>query len=211
MPGYVKVDGVQHPVAAPYVKVNGTWSPVVLAYTKVAGEWKIWHASKIEDNFNRADGEIGTASNGFSQWDVLKGAWAISGNKAVSPTASGYAIAVAQLYKVNTNVVATVDIPSNSGLGICFWVEDADNWWSAHSWRETVNNPGYYSCPSGYSLNGTTCSKSTYLGEGTWVPPQSYSYEYCPNGGSISNGYCTSTRPTNYVSSCYDSCNVCAA
>lgn len=164
MPGYVKVNGAQQPIASPYVKVNGAWAPVALGYTKVNGEWKIWHSAVIEDNFNRTDSlALGDASNNFSQWDQLSGNWEVKTNQAYHGSGSGPAIAATQLYKATTNYKVSVDIPSNTGLGVAFWVQDADNWWAAIPGSRQQDNPGYYYCPSGFTLEGTNCRRTTVV------------------------------------------------
>lgn len=232
MPGYIKVNGSQQPVASPYVKVNGSWTPSALGYVKVSGEWKIWHSAKIEDTFDRAgSADLGTASNGFSQWTELSGSWGIQSTQAYHDNTAGPAIAVTQLYKATTDYKVSVDIQSNTGLGIAFWVEDADNWHAAIPGVRTQNDPGYYYCPSGYSLSGTTCTQS-YNYAASYESDSTYSATYnsgdpiygCPatfteySGGcrkivDVFNGSvaadCTSTTTYSCPSNCSRSGTTC--
>jgi hypothetical protein len=213
VPGYLKVDGSQRPVVAPYVKVNGNWQPVALGYTKVDGVWKIWHSAEIVDNFNRAnDANLGTASNTFSQWNELSGNWAIQNNQAFYDGSAGPGIAFTQLYKASTDYKVTIDTPSNTGLGVSFWVQDNNNWHAAIPGSRQQDNPSFYSCPSGFTLNGTTCNRTTnypasYEGPYTTSANPTYSYTYsCPNGGTLSGSSCvtsssypaTSSTSTSY-------------
>ena len=198
MPGFIKVSGEQRPVAAPYVNVSGTWTPVALGYVKVNGEWKIWHSAEIEDDFNRPNSsELGIASNGFSEWVTVRGAWGVASNQATSATAaSSYPAAATRLYKANTNYQVSVDIPSQSGLGVLAWVVDENNWFAAGSRREEVFYPSFYSCPNGGTLSGTRCIKETNLGEAFWNTPSSGGGFYtCPAGYTLNtfNNVCYQT------------------
>lgn len=195
MPGYIKESGQQRPVAAPFVKVDGQWRPVALGYIKVDGQWRIWHSAEIVDNFNRADNPtLGEASNGFSTWSELSGSWEIKDNQAFHGSGAGPSIASVQLYRVNTDVTVEVDIPSGTGLGAAFWVQDAQNWWAAIPGRRTQNNPSYYYCadPS-YTLNGQQCIKYEFANI-IVVSPSSYtgtatsfeqSFACCPSGYTL--------------------------
>lgn len=199
MPGYIKESGVQRPIAAPYVKDQGAWKPAVLGYIKDQGTWKIWHASDIEDTFDRANsGTLGVASNGFTQWTTRRETWGIVSNQASSSAAgSDYALATAPLYKAGTDYVVSVDIPSGNGTGIAVWVEDEDNWWAVYPTTDQVSNPGYYYCPSGGTLSGTTCTPSGYNYAATYYPatPGS-SYYYCSGGSTYSSSDCSLSGST---------------
>lgn len=200
MPGYLKVDGSQRPVVAPYVKVNGNWQPVALGYTKVDGVWKIWHSAEIVDNFNRAnDANLGTASNTFSQWNELSGNWAIQNNQAFYDGSAGPGIAFTQLYKASTDYKVTIDTPSNTGLGVSFWVQDNNNWHAAIPGSRQQNNPSFYSCPSGFTLNGTICTRTTNYPDAVYQGPYSVSptavpvYSYSCSSGQLSGTNCIIT------------------
>jgi hypothetical protein len=200
VPGYLKVDGSQRPVVAPYVKVNGNWQPVALGYTKVDGVWKIWHSAEIVDNFNRAnDANLGTASNTFSQWNELSGNWAIQNNQAFYDGSAGPGIAFTQLYKASTDYKVTIDTPSNTGLGVSFWVQDNNNWHAAIPGSRQQDNPSFYSCPSGFTLNGTICTRTTNYPDAVYQGPYSVSptpvpvYSYSCSSGQLSGTNCIIT------------------
>ena len=201
MPGFIKVNSEQRAVAAPFVKVAGDWKPVALGYIKVNGDWKIWHTAEIEDDFNRPDGSLGTASNGFSAWENLRGSWSILNNEAYSATAATeYPLADVILYKATSDLTVEADIPNESGLGVAAWVVDEDNWWAAASRREEKFYPSFYDCPNGGELNGTRCNKYTSYAA-TYVPPSSGSYLTCPSGGTLwaTNSVCVTTGTTGTV------------
>lgn len=218
MPGFIKVAGEQRPVAVPYVKVAGAWKPVAIGWVKVAGEWKIWHTAEVVDNFNRADsGTLGTASNDFSVWTNLVGTWGIANNQAETATTAGPHVASIPLYKATTDVTVEVDIPSGTGVGAAFWVNDANNWWAAIPGRRTKTTAAFYSCPSGYSpatsSTSVTCSRTTYADKIVTTPntttrqetTSQVPYYYC-NSGTLSGSQCCSpetTAPTQSTTTRY--------
>lgn len=183
MPGYIKVDGSQRPVASPYVKVSGVWKPAAVGYVKVNGEWKIWHTAEIVDNFNRANSAtLGTASNDFTTWDNLVGTWGISNNAAISGSTAGPHLASAPLFKATRDVIVEVDLVNGTGLGAAFWVQDAANWWAAIPGRRTQNNPSFFSCPSGFTLTGDRCIQTVpTVYTATYNPPSSTQVAFCPS------------------------------
>jgi hypothetical protein len=214
VPGYVKVGGVQQPIAAPYVKVAGIWTPVAVGYTKVAGVWKIWHTAEIVDDFNRDNSaSLGTASNDFSQWTNPSNNWGIQGNAAYCGSTNATSIAYTQLYKATTDYKVQIDIPSNTGLGVAFWVEDPNNWWSAIPGSRQQENAAYYSCPSGFTQSGTTCTKTTvytatYEGDSNYAATANSDAQYaCPSGYTYNGTNCEkgTTTTSSYPASCTSS------
>jgi hypothetical protein len=199
VPGFIKVAGEQKPVAAPYVKVAGEWKPVALGYTKVAGEWKIWHTAEILDNFNRANNaNLGLASNNFSQWTEFSGNWAIQSNQAFHDSAAGPSIASTPLFKANTDYKISMDIASGTGLGISFWVQDANNWFAAIPGSRQQDNPSFYSCPSGFTLQGTNCQRTEsvptlFEGPSFSVPQSVPVYSYSCSSGTLQGTNCVTT------------------
>ena len=181
MPGFIKVSGEQRPVAVPYIKVSGDWKPVAIGWVKVDGAWKIWHTAEIVDNFNRTDAPtLGLASNDFSEWTTLAGSWEVNTNQAKAGDTAGPHLASVPLYKANTDVTVEVDIPTGTGVGAAFWVNDATNWWAAIPGRRTQNNPSFYSCPSGFRLEGTRCVRTTSY-SATYVNPSTIQVPFCPS------------------------------
>jgi hypothetical protein len=119
----------------------------------------------ITDNFNRANGSLGTTNTGQS-WDATRGTWSISSNQATSSdSASTYPMATVDINA--QNVVVSADI-TDGGPGLAFWVTDANSWWaSSVNYRNVYTSSGYYSGQTitfpGYYANsyvttGYTCS-----------------------------------------------------
>lgn len=160
MPGFLKVDGSQKPIAVPWLKESGTWKPVAIGYIKVDGTWRIWYTAEVVDDFNRADNaDLGTASDDFSEWTELTSGWSIENNSAKQDGSAGPSIASVQMYKASTDVIVEADLVDGTGLGVAFWVNDANNWWAAIPGRRTQNNASFYSCPPDFQLEGNQCRK----------------------------------------------------
>lgn len=205
MPGFIKVNSEQRPIAVPYVKVAGDWKPVALGYVKAGGQWKIWHTAEIVDDFNRVDSAaLGFASNDFSEWVELSGDWEIKNNQAYHGGGAGPSIAAVPLYKATTDVTVEVDIPSGTGLGAAFWVSDAANWWAAIPGRRTQNNPSFYSCPAGFTLSGTRCIQTTpTVYAATYQPARTVSVAFCPSPYYDTGAGCGVSLYPRYGSSSY--------
>jgi hypothetical protein len=93
-----------------------------------------------------------------------------------------------------SNIDVRVDVSTGAGPGVAFWVTDASNWWAAVTSATSTTS---YSCPSGGTLSGTTCTttSTTYspavvTNDGVYTA-EYYSYEpsllytvneYRPNG-----------------------------
>jgi large repetitive protein len=78
------------------------------------------------DNFNRADGALGTPSDGGSAWVAQAGTWAVLGNQArVSTSVAGQSV-VLQSSSSNVTVQATLGV--SSGFGLCTRAADANNY-----------------------------------------------------------------------------------
>ena len=117
-------------------------------------------------------------------WVADSGTWGITSNKAYSVTAgSSYPVASVDTKGFDATVKSTTD-NTGAGPGVSFWVTDANNWWGAHSTR-TSSTAAPYTCPSGGTLSGTTCSY-TYGAASYGTTPH---YGYCP-GGYTFHGIC---------------------
>ncbi len=62
------------------------------------------------------------------------------------------------------------------------------------------DSPGYYSCPSGWSQSGSTCSRTTLAYN---VYQTTAGYYSCPNGGSLQGSSCVSTQPATWNNGYY--------
>jgi hypothetical protein len=129
------------------------------------------------DNFTAADSAL-TLPQTSAKWEAISGTWGIIGNKAYSVTAgSSYPVAVVDTKTKDAIVKSTSTTATNAGHGVSFWVTDANNWWGAHSKKSTFT-AAPYSCPSGGTLFGTTCTISSPAGGGP------YGVTSCPGGGN---------------------------
>jgi hypothetical protein len=112
----------------------------------------------ITDNFNRANGSLGTTNTGQT-WSATRGSWSISSNQATSSdSASTYPMATVDINA--QNVVVSADI-TDGGPGLAFWVTDANSWWaSSVNYRNVYTSSGYY---SGTTYPGTVAYYSGSL------------------------------------------------
>jgi len=162
----------------------------------------------ITDNFTRANGSLGTTSTG-DVWSTLKGTWSISSNKAVSSDAGNtYPLAVVDVQ--SQDMIVSADI-TNGGLGVAFWVTDANSWWASSVEYNLVNTAAVYgtTCcqctgPSTTAAGGSTAG----AGCGTYtaaVPAVSCSWSQ--TGSTTSSSFsiltnpCTNQNVTNVISS----------
>ena len=157
MSGFIKVSGTYQAADSAYVKVSGAWQPTKKAFVKVNGVWREWFSAIIRDDFNRTNAtSLGTTSNKVASWTATSGSWAIASNAATTSTgASSYPLATLDAASEANDVDVRVDIPTGAGPGVAFWVTDANNWWAATTAATSVS---VYSCPSGGTLSGTTCT-----------------------------------------------------
>ena len=146
----------------------------------------------LVDNFNRSNGSLGTSSDGASSWTVLKNSFTVDTNMAYSATSDS--LATVPLYS-STITNAQADTYNNTGgVGLGFWVTDANSYWSAYP---------YYTS----TTNSSTVTNCTGPGSGT------YSYNalpanWCTRSCSLDvYGYCagnynllTASRPSCSVS-----------
>lgn len=151
----VKYEGSWRSAPAMYVKKDSAWVRATSGWINNGSQWVRFFASGIADTFNRADGSLGTTSDGSAAWSVTRGSWAINSNVAASSTAaSSYPLAVVSLG--SSTAVVQADTPV-AGSGIAFGVVDANNWYGAFITRRTET----YSC-NPYSCNPFCCSTTFY-------------------------------------------------
>ena len=104
------------------------------------------------DSFNRANGSLGSSSDGKSVWSVNRGNFSIDSNKAYS-TDTGNSLATVPMDS-STIVSADINIEADKGgVGLAFWVTDANSWWSIY--------PGYESTTT--TSTNTSCSGNVYI------------------------------------------------
>lgn len=140
---------------------------------------------KIIDQFTRTtSGLLGTATSG-QIWSAIRGVWSANGSQATSSdTPSTYPIASISF---GPNAILSADV--SPGVGVAFWVSDANNWWAAY--------PFYTSSTGSPTCTGSvvTCSDTTNT---------------CNPGGCGSVGSSSSTACTGPTVSCSDSTNTCS-
>lgn len=130
------------------------------------------------DDFNRANSS--SISTGTISWEETRGDWEILSNQLSSSTgASSYPIATV---RANTkNARTRIGLGSSGwGWGVAFWVTDQNNWFSATTDQYSTSS-GFYSCPNGGTLSGTTCVK-TCTGGGEFI---GYTGGTCPANQSV--------------------------
>ena len=201
---YIKVGGSWKQVSSAFVKVSGSWRPIVTGWVKIGGTWRQFFQGIISDLFNRSNtaSGLGTSDTG-NAWSALRGNWYINNNKAKSgDTPSAYPIA--SLISPTSSPTISLDVDTSGGVGIAFWVTDAQNWWGLFPYTNIVTSYSQvcatysqtgptYSCGGTYSQSGA----SYYCG-GTYS--QSGASYYC--GGSYSQSgasyYCGGSYYQNY-------------
>lgn len=141
------------------------------------------------------------------RWVNIRGSWSRLSDKAYSANdASTYPLVT---FNANTNAltVRAENLSSETGWGVAFWVQDADNWWAFVNYRTTG-----YVCDPGDTLNGTTCTRPDTQ---SCTTSTTTSCEACGTGANSAYpfdngaGTCYATGcPSNYY---YDSSNTCCS
>jgi hypothetical protein len=149
----------------------------------------------LVDTFNRANGPLGTSSDGQSVWFVLRGNFSIDSNRAYS-TDTGNSLATV-LMDSDVIVNAEANMHNNEGgVGLAFWVTDANSWWSIY--------PGYESTTT--SSTSTSCSGNVYIGFGIQNTPADACNRAC---GDISvTAYCEDGGQFATAAMVYNSCSL---
>ena len=152
----------------------------------------------FRDTFDRADSaSLGTASDG-SLWNIIRGAFSISGNSAVGDTAD-YPMATVTM----PNQDASISLSSiGAGSGAALWVTDSGNWWAVGVYRQAED------CDCVEYYNSYTY---TYTYTYTYVYTYSYTYEYLAgynagNCAATNNSCCSSS---SYCCGTYNTSNCC--
>ncbi len=128
--------------------------------------------SSDTDSFDRStSGNLGSTSNKATVWTNQRGTWQADGSRAYSSDSAG-THAVATIVGSTTNISnLQVDTQNTGGVGVAFWVSDANNYYAATT---------YYSTSSGSS---TSCS-----GGGSGLTEGGYSSACCA-GNSTTQRY----------------------
>ena len=94
--------------------------------------------SSDTDNFNRStSGNLGSTSNKATVWTNQRGTWQADGSRAYSSDSAG-THAVATIVGSTTNISnLQVDTQNTGGVGVAFWVSDANNYYAATTYYST--------------------------------------------------------------------------
>lgn len=189
MPGYAKSGGSWKYITSLQVKKPSGWSRATTGWINNGSQWVRFFTSGIQDTFNRANGSLGTTSDGSAAWSVTRGAWTINSNTATSSTAAGsYPLAVVSLGQAQALVQADTPV---AGSGIAFGVVDANNWFGAFITRRSSTyscNP--YAC-NPYCCGTTNVTDCNACGSTCVAQP-------CVNTSYTSNAAKCGTTCTNY-------------
>lgn len=119
----------------------------------------------LVDNFNRADGILGTSSDGLSSWTVDRGNFTVGSNMAYS---SDIADSMATV-TLSTSSISNAQIDTyadQGGVGLAIWVTDANSYWGVYPNYTSTTTTGTTTTCSGPGFSGTsanTCSSSSNI------------------------------------------------
>jgi len=177
--------------------------------------------SSDTDNFNRStSGNLGSTSNKATVWTNQRGTWQADGSRAYSSDSAG-THAVATIVGSTTNISnLQADTQNTGGVGVAFWVSDANNYYAATTYYSTssgsstsctgggsgLTEGGYSSaCCAGnstsqrYIVSWSCCDGTSFTSARTTTEPSSTQINNCNNNYG---GYCGSsyTGPVTYYS-----------
>lgn len=174
-----------------------------------------WFALKnFVDNFNRTTTTSLGTSSGDQLWTALRGTWFANGTQGQSnDNAANYPIASYDIGSANT--ISKIDV-SGPGVGVAFWVTDANSWWAAYPFYDSTSsttstcnaglvsnssNPPSGSCCSGVGSSSSTSCSSGFV-QNTSNPPSgsccSGTYVYPGTAGSTYTATATTTPASSY-------------
>jgi hypothetical protein len=108
----------------------------------------------VVDTFGRTvSGLIGTSSDGKAVWNSLRGTWAANGSAAaIASAAANRNLSTIELDGSNiTNL--QVDVGTSGGVGLAFWVTDANSYYSLYPSYSTSTSTSY-PCNAGRENSG---------------------------------------------------------
>lgn len=168
----------------------------------------------VVDTFGRTvSGLIGTSSDGKAVWNSLRGTWAANGSSAASASAAANRnLSTIELDGSNiTNL--QVDTGTSGGVGLAFWVTDANSYYALYPSYSTSSTTTYpcnafrensgWGNSSGmcsvtgdrYKISGLCCVTNTFTNAGlacygpiyastsTNVDAQTFGNSYCSSQG----------------------------
>lgn len=190
-PGSITASGASSPIAIPGLsdgttytfKVKGTNADSVVGPESDASSsvTTATYPASVTDTFNRTTaGNLGTTSTGDYTWENIRGTWYADGSQAKSDnTASDNS--VAGVFTAGTTISnAQVDTVAAGGVGVAFWITDANSYYAATVFHSTSSGTTT-TCTGGCTQTGGYCA--------TCCASQSTFTQY--NGNHCCcNGYC---------------------
>jgi hypothetical protein len=135
-------------------------------------------AKTFFDTFNRANGSLERSSDG-SLWQIIRGSWSVSSNKATSTDSSStYPLAAIPTASANVDISLS---GVSQGSSAALWVTDSGNWFAVGIDQTTV------------SCNCQTCT-TNYNTSFTYISSYTCGNAYCV--GNCANYSCTAWNYT---------------
>jgi hypothetical protein len=151
--------------------------------------------SSDTDSFDRStSGNLGNTSNKATVWTNQRGTWQADGSRAYSNDSAG-THAVATIVGSTTNISnLQVDTQNTGGVGVAFWVSDANNYYAATTYYSTSTASSTSCSGGGSGLTGGGYSGACCSG---FSETQRYEVDITCNDGSGPYTYlrtgCTTT------------------
>jgi hypothetical protein len=134
----------------------------------------------LVDTFDRANGVLGTSSDGLSTWSVDRGTFSVDSNMAYSANAADSMATVALSTSAISN--AQVDMYSDQGgVGLAIWVTDSASYWGIYPNYTTTTTVGSTTTCNGPGFGGTSGNS-------------------CATGSNVAGSF----GPFNVNAGCYD-------
>jgi hypothetical protein len=162
----------------------------------------------FKDTFNRANQTgIGTSSDG-STWNIIRGSFNITSNKADGQTPSNYPLASVDMPKESVTISLS---GVTQGSTAALWITDSGNWFAVGIDQETI------SCNCQTCTTPGNCASTNYQCNAGDYPCTVANYacnvaNYACNGGNyfcdvVGNRFCRSyTSPCNAMSTPFSPC-----
>lgn len=129
----------------PFIGTRGSGS------SKALGRLAPVSIVSLSDNFDRTTSNtLGVPSGRGISWKNQRGVWQANGSIALSNNDKS-TNSIATIRTASSTISnLQVDTQNTGGVGLAFWVVDADNWWAATT--------GYSTTPGSTSSSTTTCN-----------------------------------------------------
>lgn len=180
----------------------------------------------IVDHFTRTSStSLGSTDTG-SAWTAVSGTWGTNGSQGYTNTTGGTTTSssvfpVATVEGGTTNV--TMSVQTSPGMGLSFWVTDANNWWSASTYETNyscncvnyTNNCAKCGSTSTYACNTVTdctvCGSSTsyYTTGNSSIPCDAGDTQVSASNCSPATNNCCRTTTCSTCTPTYPSCGSC--